>query len=962
MEDFIGRTNELITIRSFLSEKQAKDVNVLLVKGDGGVGKSSLLKKLLSEDKKDNVLFYDFDYPLYHSSENIRSCFAQEIGSDSFETYNRSLEELNELKAKQVGVHLIRRAHEDTSQHWNESLLKSTNNKSPEFFFDTIDSLSLIEIEKFIIYFVSYLPIGVSVVIAGRNKQIGFIEELLEKNNHEEVSIKSKTVEVTSFNDAEVDSFIENKLSKSLLFGDPWPEYQWKAPLKKLTRNLPILLDLSLDVLTKPSEQIHSTNNFLSNFGRLLSLLNDGLSTEMIFNDYDKIITVEFLKTNNDFIKQLIILLSHAWPVSYNDIKSLFPDLSSEDVNEFISLADNVSYIKTDTYTSKNQQVLEKSFRLQDVMREMIVKFSLEENILTKSDKKRISNIYLDIVKEKIYDIEINKASKGGAPSNVDLYLQNLKAQEVKHLSYLCPNSGIQLFLDYIDGSNNRYTETSFVNQLFSLVEESIFDNSGLSSFVDYIDEHPSDIKLVSRYLLRKVDFYLHRDLNKSNIYFAELSRILERHSINQDLESEILVGLSSFEIKKGNFRKALMILSEVQNKCLVSGTELTLFNVLTTKGWLFRLMGSYSEACASYAEAYDLVIDNKDSEKGSIFSIKDIATLLQTWSYAIALERNYDQAISLAENARKLFKQIDFLPGVGRVESVLGRIKIERNLHTEAMQHFENAERIISVDNYEWLSKLLVGKAYSLLTMASFSQESQKSNGREISELKQAEMYLTKAKLLDIGSERVELQYLMGLFNLRVSNFDKAGEDFIKSEESAFIEKAFSFVLRSLIGQVRVSISKKLLGLISTESDYYSKTLSEYLEIFDESRCDRLLLYILRKNIADLMFLEEKPLDLIFPIYKENLPKIGELYRHFPNDLIGQLGRTQVIFERYAMSSESNPEEKYDQKKITRVRTLSKQIAEFWRSDKSLIREFPNSYTVVRHWCSGDLGTWNEW
>lgn len=961
MSDFIGRNIELVEISDFLNSEK-KQVNVCLVHGEGGVGKSSLLREFIElNGYTENLLFYDFDYPLYHSSENIRTKFSYDLGMDNFRKYEASLAELNNFKDTKAGTSSIKNAYQNTSSSWAKEFASVVHYNKRFIFFDTLDGLSKLQLDKFSKFFLQYLPDHTKIIVAGRYDEIKALSETLANT-----SVSFTLVGVKPFNDKEAEQYITEKLLSPYYYNiDPWPEFDWANSLKKLCRNLPILLDLSLDNLYKSQDNLKNENPFLSKALNLTAKLKDNKNGSNVYKDFEKEVVLSFLESKDGYIKELIYILAHSWPLAYSDLPNFFRDIKTDEVEKIIQLASKVSYIKTDTFTNEVDEILEKSFRLQDVMREMIVEHAWPVSDEKKEKRIKYSEMYLSLIDEKIAKYEKLSGNDLSFPTNLDLYIQKLKVQQVKHLVFIDPVKGINLCIDYSNGSNNRYTESSFINELLIQVESSLYFSFGMASIRKYLQEDESAVDVVANFLIKKMDFYFLRNRQSSNSAYKDLNRILKLDSLPLEVEVKILDELASRQARLGKFNKGLIILDLAEKKCFGKSNKTPLISILTTRGWLFRLMGSYSEACEAYASAFDIIIERKYSENRKQYndnaSIIEVATLLQTWSYSIALERNYPQAVELAEEAIKMFRQVDYTVGEGRVESVLGRIKIENNMHDEAMRHFENAERMISTDDSEWYSKILVGKVYSLLTKTTVILEKTKvANEKNLVELQKAEGFILEAEKLNIGSERVELEYLKGLLYFRKSLFGEAMVSFDESEKAALSENNFSFVLRSLIGKIRISIKNLQNKDKFIYSDFYENELDQYLQKFDEKRCDLLLLYIARKSIADLKFLEGAPVDDLLVIYTSTLPKIGELYRHFPNDLLGQLGRTQEVFELYAVSS--GDKEKYVPERIERVRNLSRKLAEFWQSDKSLIRNFPNSYAIMRHWCSEDLDTWNEW
>lgn len=996
-EAFVGREDLLKKIDCFIQEAR-NTPKIILLKGDGGVGKTFLIKKFISLYLRNNNIFnYDFDDHLFISAESIRFFFAKKIGFNFFQNYEKIFNKIVIKKAKTANVNreYLKELYIDATTIWKDDIEKITSLKDVVIFFDTLDALSTFQVQRFCDHFLIKIPDKIIPIIVGRNKSIDNLNEYLKTKP---LNKNIELIALNNFNNYEADEFIKKYLEKVKVFDIPsniekMPPSTIKALIKKHSNNTPILLDLALRVL------INSGRN--DKFLVFLSETQENKDSSIASEDFNKFLVQSFLRLYNNPFRELVLVLAHMWPLRRSQIKELLKEYTpyTDDVlNELLDKAANIPYIKviSSEAISKDEHL----FRLHDVMREIINNYAwrLEDknneiriswsHVFLKSSYEQRSELQrrVDRIKEKLKENRNVIDDFGIAESILDippgLYAieqekQRINIQIVRHESFLDPFKGFNAFFDCFYKGGEGQSDSIYIEHLINQLEEAITQKNKIQDITDWPQqEHDSDLAftLIAKLLDKKLSFFTSRNWNdKIELVIDSMNKIDASDKVSESIKQTIKLSLANYDIKQGNFTKARDALNEIENNFKKNQDFKNLANTQVTEGWVYRLMGNITKALEIYTEAHENYMKynsqiNNLYEKTEFYRLQ--GTLFQTWAYPIALSHKQgckNRAKEAADHAIELFTQIDFKQGLSRVQSVLGRVEIEFNEYKTAIEYFDEALKSMPEDDDVWYSKILLGKAHALIlrlpiTWDIGSKENYDSLFDEI------QTHLKKVESLKIGADRVELLYLQGVLKSRQLEIDEADSYFNQCEKRALEEKLLPYFLRSIAMQSRIaSYRLLLLNKVKPEGYFESQKIKKKWEstksiFLQEGQKDILAQALFERSLTDLYFLEHSISDeKIINLYKKSLPKIAKEARFHPSDLTGQLLRMQELFELYIREPETRTTQNpiYNQERLVRVQKISKELANFWKGKPVLHNNHAPAHDRICRWAEEDIANW---
>lgn len=967
VNDFVGRKSELLKLESSVQNIDVQP-KLLFISGDGGVGKTFIIRKFyesLIEFKGFAPFLYDFDDNSFHSPENLRLGIAHKWGggvsNKSFEIYLNKYK--NIIQAKMSGTRSesehMKGLHGAATEEWLKTIGES--GQKCLFCFDTLDALSLVQINRIGKYFFSCPPDHSLIIIAGRPDEVNYVKEVVAQVNPELFS-KSDSIDLKPLDDVEFNEFIEEKLKKfkySRISDLPVknPEEYIKF-IKQASNGLPILLELSLDQVLSPDAK--RLKKYSKDINSLKSIAS-GLPAGELLASFKKLLIHHFLQNHSNHLQTLVLVLAHAWPMGKQAIKEIL-GLNDKDTEILIEEARKATYIKTVPNNLNNTAMdIAKSpdfLRLHDVMREMINEYSWDEK---DSDK----TLRLDVSKEFLSRIH-NTSQKGDEKVanaeklnefSADLYslillLQRLKIQTVRHTTCLDINKGLSLYVSILKGDINEKgsaTESQYIDELSHQIEQIL---------VTFHRTNTYKLLFEKKYQSNVVDYFIYKlRFLASRKRFDEATEIeegIESHGINLPLKVKIKLfeELASKKLKEGKLNEGFSQLENLQKQCIKEKEHALLFHVLISMGWAYRLLGDIESSDDSYGDAEELLIE-EDLTPGEEVPMLEVATLYQTWAYVKALLNDFRTAKKFIDIARSKYKEEKLSIGEGYIESVLGKIQIEFDEYDEAIKHFELAKGIIPEDNYEWQSKVLLGMSHARILRCEAHKHARTADERS-HDLKVSSEYMKYVEKWDLPADRPETLYVMGNLLLLKKEVKQAEQFYNQSIVASKDQGALYFLYRSNIGLIRVAISKCLSGSKFTSSKEFERNHKALVNGKSDIN-DKLVEAIFWRTLGDLKFLEGK-VEEALTCYKGNLPIIAENGRFYAISLKGQLDRMEDMFVSFTTKESGET----DEAKLDIVHKLAQDLWQFWKENKHN-KKYREANPVIRSWISGPLDEWTH-
>lgn len=983
LKNFIGRSSQLKTLTDSI-ESTDKNSKLILLSGEGGVGKTFLTRYFYREILKKKAytsLEYDFDSYYFHDSENLRLTIAHKW--KGFLPFRRYLNIYKKLKTeaknnREFKLHL----HEEATKQWLEAL-KNTNKKIV-IIFDTLDTLSEIQIDNLGKYFFSTLPTNALFIVSGRDKAISRLNAIIQNRDRKKAPDVQRIL-LNPLNSNEFDEFIKTKL-KTLRYSsiDDLPAKKMDGGasayinfVKKASKGLPILIDLSLEHFSKSDSK--RNQDFIIDINNLLKIdSTEAIAASDLEARFKQVLIRHYLQNYSNQLRDLVLALAHAWPMGKMVIEEI---LESDDksVHSLMDEARKTSYIKRvpNSLIGTAMDIAKSDYflSLQDVMREMINEYAWSEWDQDKEFRRDVSKLYLARLEKTIKSAEKKLTIVSPDPekiSHIDtnlyilsLLLQRLKIQRVRHTSCLNIKKGLKLYIKSLKERdlNNNKTESQYINELTRHLEEmmELFHKTNLTELLSNSDRQLQS--LVVDFHIQRINFLASRN-RFQDVIDLELGIYQQREKLPFELEIKLFEEIASIQIKRGDLQKGLDLLKELKNKCddfsrKTKGTpqEKTplklLFHLYTTMGWAYRLIGDIKKADKTYEFADDIIIE-KDLLPSIDIPMQDVAMLYQTWAYVKALLGDGRTAKDFIDTAHSKYKELSSNSGLGRVESVAGRIKIEFDEYDAAIECFKSAEEIFSDDNIEWQSKIYLGLAHTY-TLRSKAIRNQSKESRK-QDINQASEYIQEVIKWNMPAERPEAFFVQGNIYLNAQDYERANEYFIKAWGVSKKQGSIYFLYRSLIGQIRATIFMKETGKDGfCTSGEFKSTHNKLLQDWGEINKDTLGLAIYERTLGDLLFLEGK-YDESLNLYMKSLPVIAEEGRFYAISIKGQLDNTEEMLVAFTTTKSGD----IDSKKMAIVHDMANKLWVFWKVNK-FNRQYRKANPIIRSWISGKLDEWNH-
>ncbi len=686
---FIGRETELEKILSFAAEEKTR--KVLLIEGDGGIGKSALLtearekclnieeeyQKLLgSEIELDDlhiIDIIDFDNRLNHIPEVVRNFIAEQLDANSFKNYYKLLEDLRMMKAKKVEGFELQEKEKEVRSSFVTDFNKFSQQNRVVIFFDTMDSLPATTIWDRLIDFILEVK-NVLFVLAGRSsiKLIEHIEPRLgddverlilqpmsEKDSMNYLNLKKQQLHLN----------IPDSLTEKLLY---------------IARGLPIIVDLAVEWLARGVrldwlEKVEPTQTEKINIQQLKLWEN---------------LLVSHIADLHHPMNELCLVLSRIYPLDKDGLRVFFSE-QDYDADLLFEQAQNFVFIKTISGKSL-------TISLHDEMRRMVSEYVWPEYDPDGTQRKSESKIAISYIMEQLRNTEnqLDKLEKN--PTSVshpalvridlDSELSILNKQLVEHEVF------VNLFEDfdrYKDESNKARRGYDFV--FARRLQESI---ASLYPLFNNEQQYQFDL------LKGRLQYRLQENKSAQKLF----KKLLRQNKDDDYRRGEIYNGLGICEMNLADLKKALMYQKKALKVFTEGKYEYPIPFVANQIGLIYSKLERWEEAVKTFQKAFDAannlpVGQKRDSETHKKRIPQDekmdlMAGIMNYWGFANAMIGRRDEAFDYCSEAIETWKILKLPRKMARGYALLGAVHRIREEFGLAESFLEEAIKGIELPN----------------------------------------------------------------------------------------------------------------------------------------------------------------------------------------------------------------------------------------------------------------------
>jgi DNA polymerase III delta prime subunit len=930
---FVGRKNYIDQIESYIQKTDKH--HIILLEGDGGVGKTCLLQELKrrlesSPDKVNEII--DCDALLSKDAEYLCTQIANQLGK---EIYKKWLSEMQELRKD--GRDLPQNKYEKKRNALKKFLADAINKKSENqrqiFLIDTIEKLGEPNAQReswnYIVDLFHQLNNAIF-ILAGRS---------LEKDGSPD---KDKRVHT---------SIIREILKKSL--NNEVLSCLWLNQLTEAESNLYILKKQETLNFSIRSELIPKINFLANGIPIILELLVEyiyrGITPDWMENDL-KVIETQHQHDIQEFIPKLVrhitkirtpmdrlvLMLSRIYPLDVNDVAALLK-LSHDEAKKLFQDAQSYFFVK----------VLMNSLQisLHDIMRELIDNHVW--NTLDPSNSRRKRDSYLaaehfqrkdeQISQEKKEYEKIDASSNLSDTSEIKLKIAELSQLResntmkwLKNSLYADSKLGFETW--YTVSQKSTKTKASFVKRLLTIVQN--------DSANHLTEDQEFKITILESKIINALDNAT-KTANRAKELEDTVKELedLQLQSSDPNHESvstrraNLYNVLGMLNTKLHLYAKAL----EYQKKCLCLveiNKPSTIPAVANQVGYLYRQLSDIENA----EKYYRLALSNAMKiDKPDRILTQVIASIQTNLGYLYGeTEDNSVLSDQCFKAAKETLLSIDDVRKIAQTEIASAIIHRNRGEYDKSIELLVSALK--RCDSEEDDNKDLCRAYFHLGWTYWFQSEIIDVSISDVSEIIWSEDLLIKAqdaleKSLSIAQKHGLEDELPGIQHQTASVYWHLG---FQTKNEILKEKARNlnneaYVLSNKYNDTRYAIDS-LLG--NAEFDYdagiYEKISDYALELQDrfQSYKDSYKLYFGRmlRIEGDVKF-REKNYALAFEKYALGIPKILEHGGFGPYSIRQELNLLQKKIEQL-------PVECYE--------SLTQQLKEQWKTN-----------TTLAKWCS---------
>lgn len=354
---FVGREQEIEEFFEFMYSKK-KNVLCLHSKELGGIGKTKLLEKLLSEckDRKSEILCPRYLIDFYHTEARTRMGVIQLIAQTmknsekDFHTFYSTYKKIAEGADIEDNVQLIKTAEKTFYDDFGK--LIDINNKRVILFFDTYENIQKAELSVWLeTEFIQKLGPRTKIVFSGRSRL-----EHLKPEEFKEMEIKPFSFKTTT-------KYFKEYFKDDKRFVDTFGHEYAIEKINQMAEGRPILLALFVDWINYPRNSLNPAKFIEDIYEESRDDDNPEEKRKILFKS--KLIQrIADLENPSD---EIVIHLALLYRRMTSEMLSYIIEKSEDDCKEILSELKPLSFIK---YKHEEKTI---TILLHDEMRDLIL-------------------------------------------------------------------------------------------------------------------------------------------------------------------------------------------------------------------------------------------------------------------------------------------------------------------------------------------------------------------------------------------------------------------------------------------------------------------------------------------------------------------------------------------------------------------------------------------------------------
>ena len=701
---FVGREEQIKQIRSLL---ESRETHILLISGDGGIGKSHLLAELygrLSEGKlevRSNVRHtqvINLDDTALRVPLNLKQRIAEQIDPTAFEAFSDLRVQHIRAQIEQQPLEQTRRIRKEA----DDAFLEAFNSIAQSgdrilLLLDTVEgAIGTSMWDHFRQDVFPYLQ-NALVVLAGRALDkivLPPIEREL-RSNEDSVVTSVTMMLLPPFTAGETDLYLEAPEVGLQLGSD------LQTKLYLLTDGHPILLALAVEWLQRGLILPEFIDESVAN----LEAMKSGEQAEELDGVFRQTLVRTTLQLQAPRDKVFLVMAYAHRRMNADLLTKLIGQPVSDSLMKELR---RLPFIK-----SKPEGVIV----LHDEMQRLLEKYAWPHY-----DKFGLERQKLDQILLEYYDQEV-----------ADLRSQMGRARQM--LADAADEAAVKLEPDQIVESFDFLAESE--SNLWTLGTERLFYtlradlDKGCSYFISEFDR-ATDAYITYRELLCEKIQPVLKDLEGVRRYEVELRRArhlrnkglfgeacdaasrlmdLVRGDSGREIELQVFLGYCLSRIP-GKLQEAITVLHEAQELAEQTGKQSGEGQAVGTLGLVMRRAGRWDEAREYYRRAVEL-----NQKTGRDW---DLAAAFNNLGYVEALRGRYERSTLLIKDALRIYEALGDVYMVGVCSSTLGEAnRYALRGYEETMGCYNRALAIFEEQRHiEWLSKLYQQKAIGELQL----------------------------------------------------------------------------------------------------------------------------------------------------------------------------------------------------------------------------------------------------
>lgn len=714
---YTPRKNEEKRIRALVSSVQKDGISrALLLYGNGGVGKSYLLRNLPQRLSIENVVYVgpiDVDDAEFWSTTNLNHYVAEQLAQgEFFQNYKASLIKMPEVEQEKLGHETVlahlRKAYREFVADYRDFVKRS--GQTPVLIFDTVEAIRGTDTLTRLLLWIKNLT-GTLIILSGRPVQ--GIEDPAARELDELPKLGYERLLLNEFSRAESLSYLaESPVEKRL-------DEEEKQRLALMSKGHPLWLALSIYYLNEvgvPEE--------VEKLDIIASKAEWPYQNGALHDAYLRRLVIPYRE--GGFWHEAVFRLGI---VRRRVSKELWRQMMSDQPLPPDAPTWEEAWKKLLDFPWVRPRANEKYVTLQDVLAEELARRIIPYRDFTKEQR---TAMWQDAVKDYDRQIVEQQAAVAEIEKPLDSALAELRSAELQselleqvlnldkqefeifllrttrlYYQMLCDfETGTREFIRLMDDANQHH-QIRFVGLLWAEMQRFLPD--GASTFDPLEDIVKSEIKGFHQWyreqpgiqfeIITRVAKYLY-EIGRADDSEKHLNQLWAACEGNDEWEYEILRLRGNARVRNpGQVRVARGDFEAALERTRREGVSETVRNkagqALSELGYYHRNTGDWTKAAEYYHDA--LRIHHQDDAT--------IAGIQSQYAYIQALRGLYQNAHELVDSAIEIRRLLELTRYVGMALSVKGEVcRYERDFQAAWPVYLQAEEIFTEVNDWGWL------------------------------------------------------------------------------------------------------------------------------------------------------------------------------------------------------------------------------------------------------------------